>query len=68
VVREVSRANLVKSGKTLEKSLMPFPEEAIVRFSPDQVPQQGANPSDQNGLACLSATLRNEGIKELPAR
>jgi len=34
VLRKVSLADLVKSGKTLEKSLMPFPEEKIVKFYP----------------------------------
>ncbi len=34
VLRQVSLADLVKSGKTLEKSLLPFPEDKIVRFYP----------------------------------
>lgn len=34
VVRKVSLADLVKGGKTLEKSLMPFPEEKTVKFYP----------------------------------
>jgi Rrf2 family nitric oxide-sensitive transcriptional repressor len=34
VLRKVSLADLVKSGKTLEKFLMPFPEEKIVKFYP----------------------------------
>jgi Rrf2 family nitric oxide-sensitive transcriptional repressor len=34
VLRQVSLADLVKSGKTLEKSLLPFPEIKIVRFYP----------------------------------
>jgi len=34
VLRQVSLADLVKSSKTLEKSLLPFPEEKIVKFHP----------------------------------
>ena len=38
VLRQVSLADLVKSGKTLEKSLLPFPEEKIVKFYPRSAP------------------------------
>ncbi|MFZ2542195.1 MAG: Rrf2 family transcriptional regulator [Gallionella sp.] len=34
VLRKVSLADLVKNSKTLEKSLLPFPEEKIVKFYP----------------------------------
>jgi len=34
VLRQVSLADLVKNSKTLEKSLLPFPEEKIVKFYP----------------------------------
>lgn len=34
VLRKVSLANLVKNGKLLEKSLLPFPEEKTVKFYP----------------------------------
>lgn len=34
VLRQVSLADLVKSKKALENSLLPFPEEKIVRFYP----------------------------------
>jgi len=34
VLRQVSLADLVKNSKTLEKSLLPFPEEKIVKFHP----------------------------------
>lgn len=38
VLRQVSLADLVKNGKKLEKSLLPFPEEKIVRFYPRSAP------------------------------
>ena len=34
VLRQVSLADLVKGGKTLEKTLLPFTEEKIVKFYP----------------------------------
>jgi len=34
VLRQVSLADLVKNSKTLEKTLLPFPEEKIVKFYP----------------------------------
>lgn len=34
VLRQVSLADLVKSGKKLEKTLLPFPEEKIIKFYP----------------------------------
>jgi Rrf2 family nitric oxide-sensitive transcriptional repressor len=34
VLRQVSLADLVKGGKTLEKTLLPFAEEKIVKFYP----------------------------------
>ena len=34
VLRKVSLADLVKSSRTIEKSLMPFPEEKTVKFYP----------------------------------
>ena len=34
VLRQVTLADLVKGGKTLEKSLMPFPEEQVVKLYP----------------------------------
>jgi Rrf2 family nitric oxide-sensitive transcriptional repressor len=40
VLRQVTLADLVKSKKTLEGSLLPFPEAAIVRF----YPRSGATP------------------------
>ena len=40
VVRKVTLADLVKNSKTLENSLMPFPESAIVRI----YPRSGATP------------------------
>ena len=38
VLRQVSLADLVKSSKKLEKSLLPFPEEKIVKFYPRSAP------------------------------
>jgi Rrf2 family nitric oxide-sensitive transcriptional repressor len=34
VLRQVSLADLVKGGKTLEKTLLPFTEEKVVKFYP----------------------------------
>lgn len=44
VLRQVSLADLVKSKKALEKSLLPFPEAAVVRFYPrsGSTPKRGA--------------------------
>jgi Rrf2 family transcriptional regulator, nitric oxide-sensitive transcriptional repressor len=38
VLRQASLADLVKSGKKLEKTLLPFPEEKIVKFYPRSAP------------------------------
>lgn len=47
VLRQVSLADLVKSKKTLENSLLPFPEAAIVRFYPrsGSTPKRGTKRS-----------------------
>ena len=47
VLRQVSLADLVKSKKTLERALMPFPETAIVRFYPrsGSTPKRGTKRS-----------------------
>ena len=47
VLRQVSLADLVRSKKALERSLQPFPKEAIIRFYPISrpAPKRGAKRS-----------------------
>ena len=55
VLRQVSLADLVKSSKTLEKTLLPFSEEKIVKFYPRSIQASRSKPRNQTGTPLRTA-------------